>query len=425
MTRRARSTSRLFGSQGPAVPGAKPVPPSALCLWKPGVTCGDFGKLLWDAEAAKQVWTAYEARGRNPIAIDVEHNSNKSANPNYDPAKPPEGGGYVELKLRPTPQGPELWLDPILWSDYARSQIESGSRRCISPEWNYDRETNRPVELNRISLVQSPGTYGIGLMASARASGVKTMDPAVMAALRAILSAEDPKAALEAYLTEMEKVEGGPAVDEPMLDPLASDSPIPEDKKEVAKLVASQVRAALASMGIAPAPHQRVQAPAPQAPGVTLTDVEKSVRKILAEEAQKQQYLAMAKASPVYNEHLGNALASLSLPALRTQVNSLPKAPLVPAGTQSAIASAAAPQTQQVQVGQLPANPAADQEQLSAKEQEDISAFRTAAASMTRQRVVDEAHAKMGKAGEDGSFQFSTLSQFGKPTPSADKSKAS
>jgi phage I-like protein len=139
--------------------------PTAFPIWRPGPNRGDFGVTNVTPRAARRVLAAYQARG-NFLAIDIEHNTNRKANPKYDPSNPPRGGGYLAIALRETLEGLWVWADPVRWSDYARAQIEGGERCYISPDWDNDPTTGEPIEIKRVSLVMEPGTYGIPLLAS-------------------------------------------------------------------------------------------------------------------------------------------------------------------------------------------------------------------------------------------------------------------
>ena len=180
-----------------ALPTGPRVAPVRVRIWRAGANPGDYGACNLTPKAAAMVVAAYEARG-NLAAIDIEHGTNPKVNPSYDRSKPPPGGGYYAVKVVDSPTGPELWADPIRWSDYARSEIESGSRGYISPDWDMTTDTNEPVRLNKISLVLEPGTYSVNMLASASASrGFTTMNEifqlrAAYAALLAMADSTDP-----------------------------------------------------------------------------------------------------------------------------------------------------------------------------------------------------------------------------------------
>lgn len=373
-----------------------PKAPDRYCLWRPGLIKGDFGLCRWDAEAAQQVMAAYEQRG-NPVPIDVQHNSNPHCNPNLDRNNPPKGGGYAWLKLVETPAGPELWLDPIKWSDYAVQEIESGSRRAISPEWQFDPKTDRPTEITAISLVQNPGTHGIGLMASAQrptANGEATMDMAMfVAALEAALTAEDPKTAIEALLAkvkEMAAPASEPEMGADMPEEQMGGGMAPEEK--MAKAFAAAFK---------------VSQKAPQAKGVTPDQVRReavaAARTVFREEHQKAQLIASAKASPAWTDALGDELQALPVASVKRIVAALPRPATV-------ITSATAAAAQQPEGGVKPQplpGPAAEP-QLTPSEQDAIKLI--AGAGKTRDEHLKAAQASTGA--KDGQFVFSAISQM-------------
>ena len=363
--------------------------PASVLLWEPGLVVGDFGENVWDAKAAADVMANYVARG-NPVPIDVEHNSNPEANPKLDPNNPPKGGGYALLKL--DSRG-ALWCDPIRWSDYARSEIESGSRNAISPDWDYDPATKRPVRLKRVSLVQNPGTYSIGLMASARANGDKKMDLSfVLAALKAANQGDMANPAIDALIAEIEKaMAGGPASEAAPMD--AGACPPGEDPK---KLMASAMQMLKAAQK-------------PAAPSMNLETVRREARAAYREEAQKFALIASAKDRPGMTDALQTQLQGMALNDVKGIVSALPPAPAAPANA----TASAAPQGA-VKVGPMagaePQKPA-----LSAKEEMSIELIEKM--SLTGDALIASAKANANMGGksviaEDGSATFSAFSQM-------------
>lgn len=350
MKRSVVRTINLLG-RGVALPSGPIRAPERVCLWEPGPVIGDFGVNVWDADAARSVMAAYEGRG-NPIPIDIEHNSNRNANPAYDANNPPEGGGYTGLKL--DARG-ALWLDPIQWSARARREIESGSRRSISPDWTYDPETGRPVSLNAISLVQNPGTYGIGLMASAGADGEKAMDLTfIIAALKAAAASGDMEQ-VSTLITELEKAAGGGtgeppmagADQDPMKDPALAAMP-PDLQKQCAAAIAKYLASskAGATQATAAAAGHR---PDPQK---LLADARAAGAAGYREEREKDRLIAAAGGRPGMNDALAAELGALPLATVKKIVEALPEKQTA-AATAGATASAAVAETQGVKTGPL------------------------------------------------------------------------
>jgi hypothetical protein len=160
--------------------------PDRFRIWRAGANPGDYGELVYDDAADASVMGEYSRRG-NLLVMDIEHALNPIANPTLNVNDPPMTAGYLALERVDTKRGPELWGVPR-WSDCGREapvpdevccakhQIESGQRCYVSPDWDIDLETRRPIRLNRVSLVAEPATWGINLLASASRAGRQDMD---------------------------------------------------------------------------------------------------------------------------------------------------------------------------------------------------------------------------------------------------------
>lgn len=433
MKRTARQTINLvasgLASRGPITA------PERVCLWEPGPIVGDFGVNVWDAEAARAVMGAYIERAagdesRAFIPLDIEHATNLQANPGYDPARPPPGGGYAALKL--DPRG-ALWLDPIRWSDYARTEIESGSRCAISPDWDYDPKTGRPVRLKKVALVQNPGTYGIGLMASATNGAKKIMiDPIVMAALKAALTAEDPKTSIEALIAQLEAADGAGGPSSTEMGGQMPDQELAagmnDEQKALCKATAS---ALLEQLGRKPKPAIASAPSAPRAPVVDMDAVRREARaagvQAFREQTQIASLIASVGASPGYTPALASELQGLPLAMVKRIVGALPPPPAAAQQEgQSSTQGATAGAQQGVKTAPLAgAEKDKEQTQLSAAEQVSIDAINRAAKSGAER--IAEARAAAGtngtgaKISEDGSATFSAFAQMGRKSQVAGK----
>jgi hypothetical protein len=248
----------------------------------------------------------FTARG-NAGAIDVEHATNPQANPSYDPSLPPPGGGYYVLDL----VDGELWA-AVRWSDYAIAQIESGSRCYVSPDWLMSSDTREPTRLNKLSLVQEPGTYGINMLASRATAERTTMDLETLKALLAAAQkmAENAENAdlksvgadLVTQLTDMAGKLGMDLTAAPASDP-APAAPV-----------------AAAADPVAPAADPKT-VPAAASKGITLADVQSVIR----EERAKSELLTAAVAGRQgMTPALVTILASKSLAECRAFVGALP-----------------------------------------------------------------------------------------------------
>ncbi len=286
--------------------------PERIRIWRAGENPGNFGQCLFTPKAAADVMAAFVTRG-NAGAIDIEHATNRSANPDYDPSKPPPGGGYYSLELADTPDGPELWCS-VRWSDYAIEQIESGSRCYVSPDWQMDSVTREPLMLNKLSLVQEPGTYSISMLASRAGASDRSfkMDSDL----------------LKALIADAQKL---------------ADSAESADLKAMGADLAKQLTDAATKLGVdltaapeAPAAQAAADAPPPAPPakeeekavakiaskGITIADVTAAIR----EENAKRDLLVAAKNRVGMTAELANVLASKSLSEVRAIVGALPMA---------------------------------------------------------------------------------------------------
>lgn len=194
-------------------------PPDEIQLWDVGENPTDYGVHVWSERSAEMVMAWYEKRG-NPLPIDVEHNAALDAE-----GEPGLSGGYAALEIR----NGAPWLR-FEWSEFAAQQIATAQRLFLSPEYDVDSKTNEIVGLYRVSLVANPGTHRARMLASAAPqTGENKMDQAMfIAALEAALTAEDPKAAIEALLAKVKELSGDPdappAADatDPVADPAAA-----------------------------------------------------------------------------------------------------------------------------------------------------------------------------------------------------------
>lgn len=313
------TTIHLRASAGSGIRLASPrVAPLSFRIWRAGDNPGDYGSCRFTARAAASVMAAYEARGGNLLPIDIEHNTNPKANPALDPSAPPRTGGYTGLRLVDTDAGPELWADPVRWSDFARAQIEGGERGYISPDWALDGDTREPIRLNKISLVMEPATYGINLLASASAARRNGMDKDLMMALLKAAQAAasgatdgDFKAMagdLATQLTDRAKAMG--------VDPATTTDAGPTSD-------AAGARAA-ALPGASDAKDAKdVTASATAGKGLSMGDVQRAIR----EENAKRDLLAANAGRPGLTDGLVQLLASKSLAEVREIVGALPPKP--------------------------------------------------------------------------------------------------
>ncbi|MGK3961330.1 phage protease [Sorangium sp. So ce1667] len=300
---------------GLGVPSGPIKAPERFRLWKAGSNPGDYGDSVLTDAAADRVIAEYLQRG-NPIAIDIEHNTNPQKNPNYDPANPPRTGGYLALEKVQSQDGPEIWCDSVRWSDYARQQIESGERCCISPDWDIDPNTREPLRLHKVSLVLEPGTWGIGLLASKAARTTENkmdldqLKNGIATATTLAESSEDPeiKAAAQAFAEKLSGLAASLGLDLSAAPAPAKDETVAAADEEPAK--PTPAVAAVASKG-----------------GLTMADVQRVFR----EESAKTSLIASAASRPGMTPALMTLLASKPLAEVKAIVTALPAPTLAPA----------------------------------------------------------------------------------------------
>lgn len=165
--------------------------PTTFRIWHAGVNETSKGPINFTPEAAQSVMSEFAKVG-NKLAIDLEHASNPKANPNLNLSDPPDMGGYFELKIVPSAQGPELWATGVEWSDVGTYQIESGQRRYFSPDCIVDLKTREPTMLNRLALCAEPATYGLQLFSKALSKEGTTVE--ALEALKVLISASSDAA---------------------------------------------------------------------------------------------------------------------------------------------------------------------------------------------------------------------------------------
>ena len=282
--------------------------PERFRIWRAGANVGDYGACNFTPAAAAAVMADFTARG-NAGAIDVEHATNPKANPSYDPASPPPGGGYYVLDLVDSDDGPELWAS-VRWSDYVVAQIESGQRCYVSPDWLMSTDTREPSKLNKLSLVQEPGTFGINMLAS-RASAEKThMDLDTLKALIAAAqkmadSAEN--ADLKAVGTDLVK----------QLTDMASKLGL-----DLTEAAPASEPAPVAPAAAAAEPDAK-PVPAVAGKALTIADVQKAIHE---ERAKSELITAAVAGRQGMTPALASILAGKSLAECRAFVGALPMA---------------------------------------------------------------------------------------------------
>lgn len=135
--------------------------PTAFRIFAAGVNESTKGSVLFDAEAAEAVMSAWQAWGVD-IMIDLNHES-------LEPALRPDSAdarGWARLAV----QDGELWAVDVRWTEDGAERLRSKKQRYISPAFTHDaEEPYRVRELINVAIVAMPATLGApALMAASR-----------------------------------------------------------------------------------------------------------------------------------------------------------------------------------------------------------------------------------------------------------------
>ncbi len=300
-----------FVASVPFEPGS---PPARLQLWNVGDNATDYGVHRWTERSIREAFGRYLQRG-NPLQMDIEH-----AGFIADDGSPLPVAGLCRLEIEAG--APVLAFD---WSAVGVEQIATKQRRFLSPEYLVDEATGEITELLRVSLVADPGTHHARILACARRR-TSRMDPMILAALKAALSAEDPKAAIEALLSELEAA--GPSAPEstPDLAAASADS----DADDATQAAAPEAPAAAA------APAEPEKAPYSATIAAKIREIEDAQRDALVTANAHRMPKSIAK-----------WCSRQPLATVRSYVGSLPAdaAPVADQGRYSASAPAVAKPT--------------------------------------------------------------------------------
>lgn len=132
-----------------------------------------------DAAIAAKLIEALRARAE-ALVIDYEHQT-LTKEKNGQPA--PAAGWFRELEYR---AGEGLFMTGIGWTLRARTMIESGEYRYLSPVFGFDPVSGAVTSLHGAALTNTPALTGLTDLAAASA-----MKPAPPPPLQAGITAED------------------------------------------------------------------------------------------------------------------------------------------------------------------------------------------------------------------------------------------
>lgn len=112
-----------------------------------------------DRGTAAQLITSTAARAEDTL-IDYEH---QSLNPTR-PGPAPAAGWFKRLEWR---EGDGLYVTDARWTDQARTMIEAGEYRYLSPTFTYDANNGKVTRLVSVALTNMPALNGLADLAAA------------------------------------------------------------------------------------------------------------------------------------------------------------------------------------------------------------------------------------------------------------------
>jgi phage I-like protein len=135
-------------------------PPTEFRIFAAGKNQTRNGLYLFDAQAAREVMTAYAEHGAD-VMIDLEHLSVVDADRsvNYDP----DARGWCKLELR----NGELWAVDVTWTADGVTRLSEKRQRYISPCFEVDPETRRVLEIFNIAITAMPATDNLDPLVAA------------------------------------------------------------------------------------------------------------------------------------------------------------------------------------------------------------------------------------------------------------------
>lgn len=116
-----------------------------------------------DAQIAGQLMAAIHAQA-NDLVIDYEHQSTQAPS-NGQPA--PAAGWFKRLEWR---EGDGLYVTDARWTEKARTMIEAGEYRYLSPVFAFDPNTGAVTRLVSVALTNTPALNGLADLCQPTAS---------------------------------------------------------------------------------------------------------------------------------------------------------------------------------------------------------------------------------------------------------------
>jgi hypothetical protein len=216
-------------------------PPIEFRIFSAGENTTTKGTFLFDAVAARDVMSAYEAHGTD-LMIDLEHLSLES--PKASLGFDPDARGWCKLEVR----NGELWAAQVSWTPDGAARLTEKRQRYTSPAFEFDSETHRITRLLNIAITALPATDNLQpLVAASRRNRLAygeegtVMTAEQLAQLAEVLglgadaNVEDVLAQVAAVVRKVQDAaNGAPADAGGEAAAAAADAPKPEDAPPMA-----------------------------------------------------------------------------------------------------------------------------------------------------------------------------------------------
>ena len=201
-------------------------PPSEFRIFRRGINTSMKGDVLFDDTSATNVMANYAQHGVD-APIDLEHLSLDTESASYDP----DARGWFGLELRDG----ELWAVNVRWTPDGERRLREKTQRYISPAFHADKD-NRVHSILNAALTSLPATdQPHALIAANQLRRFSNMDPEMIKAALAALSAEDGEAALKLLAEAIAAAAGAEVEPEPEDEPADSEATAPADPTALAE----------------------------------------------------------------------------------------------------------------------------------------------------------------------------------------------
>jgi phage I-like protein len=159
-TNPARRSTADRAARLDALPGARTLaplperePPAERRIFPAGPLQTTKGTFQFTPRSAESVMAAHRARGVRSW-YDFNHQGTI-------PGARAPAAAFMDLEVRDSPTGPELWAVNIRWADDAAREIRQGNWGYDSAWFLYDPETLEVTELCNVALTNDPATLNL------------------------------------------------------------------------------------------------------------------------------------------------------------------------------------------------------------------------------------------------------------------------